>query len=248
VSTLIGASLPLVEKDGLQSNDIEMAIVAVDQKGKAFNTDRTTLNLNMKPDTAARFRALGFRTITSLNVPPGRYSLRIGAREANTRMSGSVSYDIEVPDFSKAPLSMSNVALTSAASSLTPTARPQDKDPLAKLLPGPMTSYREFPQNDQLAFFAEIYDTQADKPHKVDLIATVKAEGGQTVFQTREERDSSELKGSAGGFGFSARIPLKEMPPALYVLRVEGQSRLGDRPQAAREIVFRVVPAAAPQP
>jgi VWFA-related protein len=248
VSTLIGASIPLVEKDGLQSNDIEMAIVAVDQKGKAFNTDRTTLNLNMKPDTAARFRALGFRTITSLNVPPGRYTLRIGAREANTKTSGSVSYDIEVPDFSKEPLSMSSLALTSAASSLTPTARPQDKDPLAKLLPGPMTSYREFPQNDQVAFFVEVYDTQASKPHKVDLSATVKAEGGQTVFQTREERDSSELKGSSGGFGFMARIPLKEMAPALYVLRVEAQSRLGDRPQAAREVVFRVVPAAAPQP
>ena len=247
VSTLLGSNLPLVEKDGLQSNDIEMAIVAVDQKGKAFNSDRTTLNLNMKPDTTERFRALGFRTITSLNVPPGRYTLRIGAREANTKTSGSVAYDVEVPDFAKEPLSMSGLALTSAASTMTPTARPQDKDPLAKLLPGPMTSYRDFPQNDQIAFFVEVYDTQAAKPHKVDLSATVKAEGGQTVFETREERDSSELKGSAGGYGFTARIPLKEMAPALYVLRVEAQSRLGDRPMAAREIVFRVV-AAAPRP
>ena len=51
------------------------------------------------------------------------------------------------------------------------------------------------------------------------------------MFQTREERDSSELKGSAGGYGFAARIPLKDMAPGLYVLRVEAQSRLGDRPE-----------------
>jgi hypothetical protein len=245
ISTLIGSSLPLVEKDGAFLNDIEVAVVAVDQKGKVFPGDRNTLNLNLKPDSMKRFRALGFRFITQLDVPPGRYTLRIGAREAVTKTSGSVSYDVEVPDFSKLPLNMSGLALTSAASSLTQTARP--KDPLAKLLPGPLTTYREFPQNDQIAFFTEVYDNQASTPHKVDLTATVKAEGGQTVFQTREERDSSELKGSSGGFGFTARVPLKEMEPGLYVLRVEAQSRVGDRPMVARETVFRVT-SASPQP
>ena len=58
----------------------------------------------------------------------------------------------------------------------------------------------------------------------------MKAEGGQSVFQSREERDSSELGGSSGGYGFSARIPLKDIAPGLYVLRVEAQSRVGDRP------------------
>jgi len=74
----------------------------------------------------------------------------------------------------------------------------------------------------------------------------VKAEGGQTVFETKEERDSSELKGSAGGYGFTARIPLKQMAPGLYVLRIEAVSRFGDRPTVATETLFRVVPMAAP--
>ena len=54
-----------------------------------------------------------------------------------------------------------------------------------------------------------------------------------------------ELNGSAGGYGFTARIPLKTMTPALYVLRVEATSQIGDRFSTAREIVFRVVPAPA---
>ena len=39
---------------------------------------------------------------------------------------------------------------------------------------------------------------------------------------------------------FAARIPLKDVAPGLYVIRVEAQTRLGDRPVAARETVIRV--------
>ena len=133
---------------------------------------------------------------------------------------------------------MSSLAVTSAASSSTPTAR--GKDPLQQLLPGPLSTHREFPQGDEVALFAEIYDNQATQPHKVDIRITMKAEGGQAVFERSEERDSSELKGSAGGYGFASRIPLREVGPGLYVIRVEAQSRLGDRPSAARETVIRV--------
>ena len=128
-------------------------------------------------------------------------------------------------------------ALTSALSGLAPTIRP--KDPLEKLLPGPLTTFREFATVDELALFAEIYDN-TKQAHKVDIAATVKAEGGQTVFQTKETHDSSELAGSAGGYGFQARIPLKQLEPGLYVLRVEGNSTLGDRVSVSKEIVFRV--------
>jgi hypothetical protein len=68
----------------------------------------------------------------------------------------------------------------------------------------------------------------------------VKAEGGQTVFQSREEHDSSELAGSAGGYGFQARTPLKGFAPGLYVLRVDATSQIGDRATVSKEIVFRV--------
>lgn len=241
VSTLIGGrDLPLVEKDGSFRNDLEIIISATSSDGKVTAGDRNTLNLTLKPDSVPRVRAAGFRMVSSIDLPPGRYQLRIAAREANAKRAGSVVYDLEVPDFSKEPLLMSSVALTSGSTSFSPTARP--KDPLAKLLPGPLTTFREFPQNDEIALFAEVYDANAGQPHKVDISLTVKAEGGTTVFQTREEHDSSELKGNAGGYGFAARFPLTDFAPGLYVLRVEAQSRLGDRPTVARELVLRVVP------
>ncbi len=243
ISTFInGSTLPLADSAGMFKNDIEVLGVATDDKGKSFTTDRNTLNLNMKPDTAKRVTASGFRVIQSLELAPGRYLLRMAVREANTRKAGSVSFDLEVPDFLKDPLTMSDIALTSAMSGIAPTVRP--KDPLEKLLPGPLTSYREFATQDEVALFTEIYDN-TKQPHKVEIAATVKAEGGQTVFQTREEHDSSELAGSAGGYGFMARFSLKGFAPGLYVLRVEAITRIGDRPTTAKEIVFRVALAGA---
>jgi hypothetical protein len=182
--------------------------------------------------------------IQSLDLQPGRYLLRVAVREGNTRKAGMVSYDLEVPEFTKAPLTMSSVALTSAMSGSAPTIRP--KDPLEKLLPGPLTTYREFPQIDELALFTEIYDN-VKQAHKTEIVATVKAEGGQSVFESREEHDSSELAGSAGGYGFQARVPLKALAPGLYVLRIEATARVADRPTISHETVFRVSPAPAAQ-
>ncbi len=246
ISTFVhGGSLPFAEEGGMFKNDLEVVGIATDDKGKAFSTDRNTVNLNMKPDTANRVRATGFRVIQSLDLQPGRYLLRVAVREGNTRKAGMVTYDLQVPEFTKAPLTMSSVALTSAMSGAAPTIRP--KDPLEKLLPGPLTTYRDFPQIDELALFTEIYDN-VKQPHKTEIVATVKAEGGQSVFETREQHDSSELAGSAGGYGFQARVPLKGLAPGLYVLRIEATAQVGDRPTVSNETVFRVSPAPAAQP
>jgi hypothetical protein len=243
VSTLLnGREIPVVEKNGAFTNDMELALLAVDAKGKSFSGDRNTLGLNMKPETAQRMKALGLRVISSIDLPPGRYQLRVAAREANSKKAGSVAYDLEVPDYSKEGLLMSSLALTSAASSMAPTVRP--KDPLTKLLPGPLSSVRDFPVGDELGLFVEVYDNTGKQTHKVDIAAMLKAEGGQTVFQTKETRDSSELEGSAGGYGFTARVPLKDVAPGLYVLRVDARSTLGRDAGVSREIVFRVSPAA----
>ncbi len=239
LSTLIAArDLDLVEKDGLFNNQLEIIVTAADYGGKTFPGDRATLTLAMKPDSVQRLRAGGFRILNSIDLPPGRYQLRVAARESNTKRAGSVVYDLDVPDFTKEKLALSGLALTSATSGLVPTARP--KDPLAKMLPGPMTTWRDFVQGDEIALFAELYDN-IKQAHKVDIETSLRSEGGQAVFETKEERDSSELAGGPGGYGFTARVPLKEVPPGLYVLRVTGKARIGDQEQVTRETVLRVL-------
>lgn len=237
ISALVdGRDLPLVERDGAFRNDLHLVATAVDAQGRTFSGERATLNLALRPETATRVRAAGFRVITHVALPPGRYQLRVAASEEQTGRAGSVLYDLEIPDFERAPLSMSGLALSSASSAVAPTAR--HSDPLADLLPGPVSTLREFPVGDELALFAEVY---VAAPHHVEIRTTVRGEAGQLVFQAREERDSAELGGGRGGYGLALRIPLRDVAPGLYLLRVEAASRAGGSP-VARELLFRVVP------
>jgi hypothetical protein len=151
-----------------------------------------------------------------------------------------VLYDVEVPDFSRPGLSMSGIALTSAAASATPTAKP--KDPLANLLPGPPTAGREFDRDDVMAFFTELYENAPNAPsHMVDVSATVTSLDGRVVFQASESRSSTELAGGRGGFGYGLEIPLKPFEPGSYVLRVEGKSRAdANAPAVGRDVLIRI--------
>ena len=121
--------------------------------------------------------------ISSIDLPPGRYTLRIGAREANSKKAGSVSYDLEVPDFAKEPLPDEQPG-ADVGRERGDADRRGPRIRCSSCCPGRSSSYREFPQGDEIALFAEVYDNQANQPHKVEIRATMKAEGGQTVFQT----------------------------------------------------------------
>jgi hypothetical protein len=134
---------------------------------------------------------------------------------------------------------MSGLVVTSAQAGQTPTGR-VEKVPELEPLPGPPTTVREFVAEDELALFAEVYDNEPGRPHRVDITTTMRSDEGREVFRNAEERASEELQGARGGYGYTARIPLRDLSPGLYVLRVEARSRLGEGPSAARDVLLRI--------
>ena len=228
------------EGNGTINGNADVTFVVTDREGKSRANSRHALGLTMKPDTLERAKQHGFRLVTATDLPPGRYQLRVAAGEEGGR-SGSVVYDLEVPDFYKAPLTMSGIALTSASAGQTPTVLP--KNPLADFLPAPMTTKREFSRNDEIALFVEFYENVPNAPpHNFDVTTTLRASDGRQIAQSTEQRSSTELQGKSGGYGFSTRLPLQNLEPGLYVIRVEGRSRLGgDRENTVgRDIQIRV--------
>jgi hypothetical protein len=166
--------------------------------------------------------------------------LRAAAADQGGNRSGSVLYDIEVPDFRKPGLSMSGLSITSASGSATPTVRP--KDPLKDFLPGPPVTMREFDRADVLGLFAEFYENAPGAPtHVLEITTTVRADDGRVLFENREERSSADLQGASGGYGYSHQIPLRDIPPGTYVIRVEGRSRANAAgPVLGRDVLVRV--------
>jgi len=124
-------------------------------------------------------------------VPPGTYQLRVAARDRGGK-TGSVHYDLVVPDFAREPLSVSGLILASAASGAVPTAAPsrnsatccRRRDNGAGVL-----------DPDEIAVLAEVYDNRVRSPLGGHL-GHVKAEGRVQVFTNSERRSSKELGGA----------------------------------------------------
>jgi VWFA-related protein len=235
---LDGQAIPFKEEGGLFANDIEVAVVATDDTGKVREGTKDNANLKLRPETHKVVATNGVRLTRRMELAPGRYQLRIGARESVSGRVGSVLYDLDVPDFSKGDLALGGLLLTSAYASRMPTANP-DPD-FKNILPGSPAAVREFPTGDQLALAIDIYDNKASTPHRVDVRTSLTADDGKVVFSNREERRTEELKGAGGTFGHVATIPLNGVAPGRYVLRVEAQSSLSNATVAAREIEIRV--------
>ena len=239
-SVLLGVELRGRDLSTAANSAVELAFFAVDAKGKLKASSRDNLALNLKPETRTRVERTGIRLLSRMNVPPGRYQLRVAAHDTSGGALGSVLYDLDVPDFEKAPLVMSGLVLTSASSSAQVTAKP-DAD-LRPVLPGPPVASRSFPQNDQLAFFADVYDNDLSAVHTLDVTATLTADEGRVVFKNAEERSTADLGGKRGGFGYGATISLKDYAPGLYVLKVEARSRLGNNAAASRDVQITITP------
>ncbi len=227
--------------EGTFSDDIEMTSFATDVNGKVKDGSHDELKLNLRPQTHAIVSKDAFRLIRRLQVPPGRYQLRVGVREAGGGRVGTVVYDLDAPDFSKPPLAMSGIAIASGSVSGMPTTTPDPSVTEFKdVLPAPPTPSREFPGNDTLAIFTEIYDNVGKTPHRVDITATILADDGHEVKKTSDERKSDELHGPGGGYGYSTRIPLTGLTPGRYVLRVAARHTLGTGDPVSRDVEFTV--------
>ena len=211
------------EANGTFNDRVELTMAAVDVEGKQKGGATHTVSLTLKPETMPRAREHGVRVLSQIDLPPGRYQLRIAAAEMGGK-AGSVIADVEVPDFGAAPVTMSGLSLTSASAVDAPTVKP--RDPLSPFLPGPVTTVREFTSDDQIALFAEFYENLRNAPpHKFDISTTIRTDDGRVVSQDSEERDSSELQGSSGGYGYMSVLQLRGLSPGLYVIHVEGRSR-----------------------
>ncbi len=229
----------LTEGNGTINGRAEVTFATTDRDGKPRGGGRHAVDLTLKPDTLQATKERGLRVVSQVDLPPGRYQLRVAVGEDGGR-AGSVLYDLDVPDFYRAPLTMSGVAITSASARLTPTVLP--KNPLADFLPGPVITSREFVREDELALFAEFYENAPGAPpHRLDITTTVRDETGRIVTQNTDERSSTELQGAQGGYGYTARLPLRTLEPGVYVIRVEGRSRLENRENTVgRDVQIRV--------
>jgi VWFA-related protein len=232
-----GPALQFQQRDGRFVESLEVSIVAADQRARVQGGDRQTFNLNLMPETHARVSNTGVRLLSQLELPPGRYQIRVGAHESTGQTIGTVPYDIEVPDYSKTPFALSGVLVTSSSAGSFTTAN-QDAD-WNGLLPAPPVVTRTFSPSDTLTWFAEVYDNTSQQAHAINYTTSIQdARDGRTLLTSRDNRVIQA--GSRGiAQGFTTSLPLRDLQPGIYVLHVEASSTAAGQ-TASRDVLFEI--------
>jgi VWFA-related protein len=233
-------ALPFTPPDGggLATNTIELSFFGINQDGKAERSTRSQFNLTLRSESFMRVKTGGLRLNPRLTLEPGRYQIRVGARETVGSGMGTVFYDLQVPDFRKDPLMLSGVLITAASAQAAMTAMADPEAP--KLLPGPAISRRIFSRNDTLTIFAEIYDNISNRqPRQIETIVGVVSETGQEVFNARDTVPNQGDAAHWAAYGLTRDIPLKDIAPGRYLLTVAAKVR-GTANPVVRETLITV--------
>ena len=213
VIEILGSSVAFAERGGRFESRLDLASFTVDSSGRGANGRSITLDLRLTPDELQRVRATGIRWMSQLELAPGRYRLRVAAREPATGAAGVVTADVDVPSFAEVP-SLSGVVLTSLPSVLMVT---RGKARLASALGTPPTAERRFVAGDRIVAAAEAY-LPGSGAAATGVTAEVERIDGGVVLQRLEK----PLAGGdrAGTSEISLPLDTTAMSPGRYVLRI----------------------------
>jgi hypothetical protein len=233
-----GTDLRLNETQGRFTGTLALLIAAVDGDGRVKASQRGSMNLRLSPATQAVVAEHGARLLARLDLQPGQYQLRVAVLNSADGASGSVHYDLHVPDFTKGPLAVSGIVLASAAASRAPTTGSDKSWP--KLMTAPPTTQREFEQGDQLWLFGEIYSGSRKPGQQIAIETIAQAADGAIVLRHSETFAAGASREPSGVFRHTVPIALNDVTPGRYVLtmttRMEGEA--GD--PVTRRIPFLV--------
>jgi len=162
---------------------------------------------------------VSYEALSSINLKPGRYQLRIAAYSATNDAAGSVYADVEVPDFTKAPVSLSGVLI-----SATPAVPAQPIDVLAKIVPVVPTAARVFQKLNQVTAFVRVY--QGAPRSGSSLAAAVLAvrvtnERGDLLVEKSESFAADRFVGPARSVDYRFALPLSTLARGAYLLTFE---------------------------
>jgi hypothetical protein len=166
--------------------------------------------------------------LSQIELPPGRYQLRVAAHSPALGKSGSVYLEVHVPDFSKEDVSLSGILLGATPS---PAAAPADA--FAGVLPIVPTSQREFQRGSEVIVFFRVYQRGRSAARPIAVTVRVANDHDSVVARSTATLDAAQFRDGAADYQF--RLPVDQLQTGQYLLTVE--AALGGR-VARRDVRF----------
>lgn len=201
---------------------------AFDRNGRSLADTRQTLSIPVPPraDKTVEYEAIG-----RLVLKPGRYEIRAAIDDATLGASGSVYGYVEVPDFTKEPVTLSGILLQAVEGD-----GPAPQPPAADSVPIVPTARREFSRTERVTAFIREHQglTHAMMPGYLNVSLVNSAD--RRVFG-QEMRVLAEQFGSNRATDHVFDLPMAELEPGEYLLVVEVHH---GNLQVQRDLRFRV--------
>jgi hypothetical protein len=173
-----------------------------------------------------------YDTFSKLTLAPGRYEIRLNAFSRTLDRSGTVFAEVEVPDFTRAGLTMSGVALGTARG-----ANETRGGALEDLLPLVPTSARDFAPSDAVTAFFRVFQGGSEPVSPVTLQVLLLDMTNTTVVD-RLETIAVETFGSGRAASHQIDLPLSGLKRGPHVFSIT--AKLPSGAQARRDVVFRI--------
>lgn len=204
------SGVPFEPKDGRFAADLEIAGAVYDEAGELVGqVTGERAQLSLTEETYRRALVDGLLVQKTVALPPGRYQVRLAAREGTRSLLGSATRWLEIPDRAAHPLTLSSVFLLA------------DDGPGAAELQDVQVD-RRFRRGQGLHYVVQVYGPHAaaGDPAGSGLQATLQAQlwQGERLVGVTPKHDLHAAAGEAAKWG--ERIALEGFAPGAYELRV----------------------------
>jgi VWFA-related protein len=224
----VGIEQSVVGDAGARVQDrLDVLAAAYSPDGKPRGSSQQTARIVLRaglPDVAQ------YEVLSRIDLAPGLYQIRLAAHSAMTGKTGSVYFDVAVPDFERAPFELSGVVL-----SATPSQPAGPTDAAEAFLPVVPTSQRSFAQSDFAVGFVRIYQGVGRTPMPIMLSVKITDGTDKVVVRSSEVLPPERFATRQADVRFS--VPLDTLAAGEYLITVEGQ--LGAK-TIRRDIRFHV--------
>jgi VWFA-related protein len=192
---------------------IDFLIDAFGQDGSSKTAHGLNAEVVLKPNVKGK---VGYEVLSRIDLKPGRYQLRLSAHLPSQDKSGSIYYDIDVPDFTKGPLALSGAML-----SVTPNIHAAPRDKLSDLMTIVPTTNRHFNRKtDQVWSFVRIYQPGRGSTKPIVLATRVTDSTGVAVMNTVRTVPAAAF-GPGRVVPWRAAVPIATLEPGVYLLTFE---------------------------
>jgi hypothetical protein len=180
VAIVLGITQPIPASaaNGRVTETTEILTSAFTPEGDARGTQRHTAKVVIR---AGANGDASYEALARIDLPPGRYQLRLAAHNSTSNKDGSVFADVTVPDYANIPFSASPIVL-----SATPGRASAPKDLLTPLLPFVPTAEREFAKTDRVASLLRLYQSGQKPIEAVNLSIRVRDSADQLKVDEKQ--------------------------------------------------------------